>query len=135
VTWGVLAAATAIFGVVVTVSAFATSSVAIGLLVFALFLVPSLLIGRYAVGCAKAGLLVTDQKIVIRNPLRQREVPVADVLRFSAGAQPASYGNPTPGVVLELKDGLPIRSGRWRARGSSGTRAEMSRRGTRYRRS
>jgi hypothetical protein len=50
-------------------------------------------------------LLVADGMVVIRNPAKKREIPISDVLRFTAGQQTSGYGNPTPGVMLELHGG------------------------------
>jgi hypothetical protein len=91
--------------VALLVSAIQSSEVLFGVFVVAVFGTLAACTWRVAVGCAKAGLMVTDEFVVIKNPWRTREVPIADVLRFSAGRQPALMGNPTPGVLLERKDG------------------------------
>ncbi len=76
-----------------------------GLLVLAVFGILSLGAAWYAFGCARAGLLVADGMVVIRKPAKKREIPISDVLRFTAAQQPSGYGNPTPGVMLELHSG------------------------------
>ena len=61
--------------------------------------------GRYAVGCARAGLIIGADGVVIRNPLKTRTVALSDATCFTAAQQPAQHGNPTPGVVLEVNSG------------------------------
>jgi hypothetical protein len=65
-------------------------------------------LGRVALGCFRAGVLIEDDVVVVRNPWRERRFPVAEVARFVAGEQPSGYGNPTPGVVLVLRDGSHV---------------------------
>jgi hypothetical protein len=103
--WGLLAVGMAIAGAALLVIGIGSGKIGGGLVVFALFLILALFAARWAYGCANAGLLVTDDTVVIRNPWKKREVSVPEVLRFTAALQPAQYGNPTPGIVLELKAG------------------------------
>lgn len=76
-----------------------------GLLAFGVVAIAAAYPTLYAFGCSRAGLLVTDQAVVVRNPLKKWEIPVTEVRRFVAGTQPAWQGNPTPGVLVELNDG------------------------------
>ena len=103
--WGLLAAGTAVAGAVFLAVGIVNHNIGGGLVLLALSLIPALPSGRFAYGCVDAGLLVTENAVVLRNPLKKREVAVPDVARFIAGHQPALYGNPTPGIIMELKDG------------------------------
>jgi Zn-dependent protease with chaperone function len=106
VVWGLLAWANTITAVALLFSGMRAGKFGGGLVVFAMFLIMAMITARWAVGCAGAGLLVTEQTVVIRNPWRRREVPVAELRRFAAGYQAGGYGqNPTPGINLELKSG------------------------------
>ncbi len=86
-------------------SGFRSEKVGGGLVLFVLFSLGALLEARYAFGCENAGLMVTDGAVVIRNPLRRFEVPISELRRFAAGKQGSQIGNPTPGIVLELRNG------------------------------
>lgn len=59
----------------------------------------------YARGAARAAFIITSREVVIRNPLRTTSIPITEVSRFTAGKQPAGMGNPTPGVLVERRDG------------------------------
>jgi hypothetical protein len=102
---GIAGGGSAIAGGVLLVVAIGNRQISGGLLLLAVFGILSLGEAWYAFGCASAGLLVADDVVVIRNPAKKREVPISDVLRFTAGQQPSGYGNPTPGVMLELHGG------------------------------
>jgi hypothetical protein len=105
VVWELLAAGSAILAVVLLIIGLRSGKAGGGLFVFGLFFLPALAAARFAFGCANAGLLVTDEAVVIRNPWRRREVPVSELRRFTAGMQVAHFGNPTPGIILELNNG------------------------------
>jgi hypothetical protein len=105
VVWGSLAAGSAVIAVVLLIIGLRTDKAGGGVVVFALLFIPALAEARFAFGCTNAGLLVTDQAVVIRNPWKSREVPVSEIRRFTAGKQVAQVGNPTPGIILELKNG------------------------------
>jgi hypothetical protein len=100
-----LAGGSAIAGAVFLAVAIGNGQIGGGLLVLAVLGTLSLGEVWYAFGCANAGLLVADSMVVIKNPAKKREIPISDVLRFTAGQQPSGYGNPTPGVMLELHGG------------------------------
>jgi hypothetical protein len=70
-------------------------------------LVPATLCLKVAVGCARAGLLIGDDAVVIRGPLKAWTVPIADAERFSSGVQ-SGAGNGTPGVILTVRNRRPI---------------------------
>lgn len=108
-TWGVMAGCSLIAGVVVLTVSAGNGKLGGGLAAFAVFGMMGLATGWYAVGCARAGLLVADDKIVIKNPTAKREVSTSDVRRFTAGEQPGQIANPTPGVMVELDDGRRYR--------------------------
>jgi hypothetical protein len=57
--------------------------------------------------CANAGLLIRDHEVVIRGPLKNWTVPIADAQGFIAGVQPGT-GNGTPGVLLNVSTRRPI---------------------------
>ena len=105
VIWGLLST-----GVLVTLAVFLVLAIrnrqVLGAFVILGALGPLVLYaGWYARGSVRAGLMITDETVAIRNPFRTREVAIADVVRFTAGGQPGQYGNPTPGVLLEVRAG------------------------------
>jgi hypothetical protein len=104
-TWGFLAGGSLVAGVVVLALSAGDGKPGGGLAAFAVFALMALGSGWYALGCARAGLFVADDHVLIRNPTRTREIASSDVVRFSAGDQPGRYGNPTPGVLLEVAGG------------------------------
>ena len=66
--------------------------------------------GLFARGCLRAGVRIEADGVVVRNPIRCTEVPLAAVESFAAELQPAAGpGNPTPGIVLRLVDGSRVR--------------------------
>jgi hypothetical protein len=72
----------------------------------AIFIVPALAVLRVAVGCLRAGVLVTDTEVVVRGPWTTRDVPLSEVDHFEAKLQEELEGrHPTGGVVLLLRDG------------------------------
>jgi hypothetical protein len=103
--WALLAAATTAGAIAFLFSGLRNGKPGGGLFLFALFMTLAIATARFAFGCAKAGLLVTEQKVTVRNPRRTYEIPRSELHRFTAGTQAARLGNPTPGVVLELKSG------------------------------
>jgi hypothetical protein len=103
-----LAAATAIVFVVFEALAIRNGTIAGAVVLGTIFGSFTLGSAAYARGVARAGLMVTRHDVVIRNPWRTRRIPISNALRFSAGTQPAYLGNPTPGVLLERKDGRPV---------------------------
>jgi hypothetical protein len=63
---------------------------------------------RLLVGWARAGLLVTTDEVVVRGPWATRRIALTFADRFEAGLQHTAVGNPTPGVVLRLRDGSAV---------------------------
>lgn len=59
----------------------------------------------YARGAARAAFMAASHEVIIRNPLRTMTIPTAEVSRFSAGKQRTGIGNPTPGILVERRDG------------------------------
>ena len=74
---------------------------------FVFFVVPGVLLVRTARRCARAGVLVRDDDIVIRGPLKTWTVPIADAEEFCPGLQ-GGVGNGTGGIVLKVRDDRPI---------------------------
>jgi hypothetical protein len=79
--------------------------VAIGLVAVALGVGMSV----YARGCLRAGLRIGPDAVVVANPLSRRVVKLSEIEGFSAGLQSLGYGNPTPGILLDLVDGSHVR--------------------------
>jgi len=72
----------------------------------AVVIVPALAVLRVAVGCLRAGVLVTDTDVIVRGPWTTRRIALRDVDRFEAKPQEELRGsNPTGGVVLICRDG------------------------------
>jgi hypothetical protein len=103
--WGLIAGASAIVGGLYFATDVRNGHIGAGLVVLAVFGGLTLGPARYAFGCARAGLLIDRGTVVIRNPGRTRELPLSDVHRFVAGRQPNLFGNPTPGVIVEVEGG------------------------------
>jgi hypothetical protein len=67
---------------------------------------PGLVVLKVAIGCWRAGVLITDTEVVVRGPWMTRRFTIAAVDRFEAKPQEEMKGgNPTAGVVLVLRDG------------------------------
>jgi hypothetical protein len=72
----------------------------------ATFLVPGSVVLKVALGCLRAGVLVTERGVVVRGPWTTRRFELAQVDRFEAHLQEELRGaNPVGGVVLILRDG------------------------------
>ncbi len=103
--WGLLSVALAAAAAAFLVSDLRNGKTGGGLFVLGLFGALPLARARHAFGCARAGLLITAEEVLIRNPWRSYDLPFASIRGFAARTQAARLGNPTPGVVLELQDG------------------------------
>ena len=113
VIWGLLAAGYG-FCVYLLVGAIRNDQILGVFVILAAFSPLAVHAGWYAFGSARAGLMITHDAVIIRNPLRKREVPVQDVARFTAGKQPAE------GVTRR-------RESSWRSRAAEPTRFGRSR--------
>jgi hypothetical protein len=72
----------------------------------AIFIVPALAVLKVAVGCFRAGVLVTESEVIVRGPWTTRRFALDEVDHFEAKLQEELEGsNPTGGVVLTLRDG------------------------------
>jgi hypothetical protein len=103
VIWGLLASGNTIVGGVLVV--LAARKTAIGAIELGVSLgLLALSSARSAWGSAHAAIKVTDRAVIVRNVWKTREIPIADIARFTTGRGGIAY-NATPGVVVQLKDG------------------------------
>src|SRR4051794_40345783 len=101
--WGAMAVAWLSLGVVILTLSDVPFGSRLG--AAAIFIIPALAVLRVAVGCLRAGVLVTDTEVVIRGPWTTRHIPLNAVDHFEAKLQEELEGsNPTGGVVLILRD-------------------------------
>jgi hypothetical protein len=104
-TWGALAT----FGALGFVACLAGAVERPGLLLFAV------IFGAYgygsfriARGSYRAGLLVGTDEILVRNPFKTVQLPRRAVERFVTGGQTYGFGNPVPGILVQLRDGSSV---------------------------
>jgi hypothetical protein len=69
--------------------------------------VPAAAAARVAPGCFKAGVLIREDVVIIRNPWRTWTIPAGEVERFECGVH-TTMGNTTPGVLAILRDGSRV---------------------------
>jgi hypothetical protein len=72
----------------------------------AIFIVPAVGVLKVALGCIRAGVLVTDSEVIVRGPWTTRRFALNEVDHFEAKLQEELEGsNSTGGVVVILRDG------------------------------
>jgi hypothetical protein len=64
--------------------------------------------GYLARGCWRAALRISDERIVVCNPIRCQVIPTSEAVAFAAGNVTPSIRDRTPGIVLILKNGTRV---------------------------
>lgn len=82
-------------------------SVLFGLTFGLAFALPAVWLGARVQG---AQLRITDHDVVVRNPIGAKTAILDDVAEFAPGNVTPSGNNPTPGIVVRLRNGreLPV---------------------------
>jgi hypothetical protein len=107
--WGMVAAAWFALALGTTIYSANDSGLTRGLPVVVFLAALGVLVAKVAIGCARAGIKIDQNGVVVRGPWTTRRFPLASVSRFRADYQRELQGrNPTPGVVLNLTDGRTV---------------------------
>jgi len=97
----------------------ANGGLAVFVVLFLALAIPSAILG---VRLARSGVWIDSEEVVVRGPLRTREIPAERVTRFEPGVKGPGNGTPCPTIVLS--DGRSV--GVW-ALGSEALRVSFER--------
>jgi len=113
VLWGALATVTSVVLIVFLVRAIRNDQLTGVFVILGVFGSLVMYAGWYAYGSARAGVMVTQREVVIRNPFSSRVIPLSDVAEFAHGLQRTqgleglfnTGRNPTPGILVKTNQG------------------------------